>query len=281
MDIIDLHIHSTFSDGTLTPTEIVKLAEKKQIKVIAVTDHDTIEGLDEFQECNSDYVEKVNGIEISVQMGNFNFHMLGLFLNYNDEEFKDKIDYLKRARKERNIKIIKKLNSLGYRIEYEELEKIAKGEIGRPHISQVLLEKKYFNDKRDIFDKLLKKGAPAYFDKFRYTPEIAIDLIRNKAKGVSILAHPGLLPFRRKDKIKIIKTLKNLGLDGIEVYYSEHTEDETIFLKKLAKDLNLVVSGGTDFHGDNKKGIDLGSGRDNKLKIAYSVYENLKKYWKG
>ena len=253
MNIIDLHTHSTFSDGTLTPSEIVKLAEEKLIKVIAITDHDTIEGLDEFQKYNSNYVEKVNGIEISVQMKDFNFHMVGLFLDYNNEEFKEKIDYLKKARIERNMKIINKLHTLGYKIEYEELKKIAKGEIGRPHISQILLEKKYFNDKKDIFDKLLKKGAPAYFDKFRYTPKIAIELIKDKAKGVSILAHPGLLPFKRKDKIKIIKTLKELGLDGIEVYYSEHTADETDFLKKLAEDLNLVISGGSDFHGENKK----------------------------
>ncbi len=278
MNIIDLHIHSTYSDGTLTPTEIIKLAEENGIKVIALTDHDTIDGLGEFNDCSSDFVEKVNGIEISVQMNDFNFHMVGLFLDYQNEEFKAKIDYLKQARIDRNKKIIDKLNELGFKITLEEVEKIAKGEMGRPHISQVLLEKGYFNNKNEIFDKLLKKGAPAYFDKFRYTPNVAIDLIKNKAKGISILAHPGLLPFKRKDKRKIIEELKNLGLDGIEVFYSEHTPDEVNFLNRIADEFNLVISGGTDFHGANKKGIALGTGRERNLKINYEIYEQLKEY---
>ena len=220
MELIDLHIHSTYSDGTLTPTEIIREAEKNRIKAISITDHDTVDGLDEFNCCKSNYVEKVNGIEISVQMKNFNFHMVGLFLDYKNEEFRTKVDYLKTARDTRNIKILNKLNELGYSITYEELENIANGEIGRPHIAEILLKKKYFKDKREIFEKLLKKGAPAYFDKFRYNPVEAINLIKNKAKGISILAHPGLLPFSKKDKFKIIKELKDAGLDGLEVYYS-------------------------------------------------------------
>ena len=278
MNLVDLHIHSTFSDGTFTPTEIIKLAEENSIKSIALTDHDTVDGLDEFNSYPSDFVEKVNGIEISVQMNDFNFHMVGLFLDYQNEEFKAKIDYLKEARINRNKKIIDKLNELGFKITLEEVEKIAKGEMGRPHISKVLLSKGYFNDKNEIFDKLLKKGAPAYFDKFRYSPEVAIDLIKNKAKGISVLAHPGLLPFKRKDKRKIIRELKDLGLDGIEVFYSEHTPDEVNFLKRVAEEFDLVISGGTDFHGANKKGIALGTGREKNLKIGYNIYEQLKKY---
>ena len=280
MDIIDLHIHSTYSDGTLTPYEIVKLSEKKRIKAIALTDHDTIDGLYEFNNSNSDYVEKVNGIEISVQMNDFNFHMVGLFLDLNNDEFIYKINYLKEARTERNRKIIKKLNELGFKISYEEIKEVAGGEIGRPHISKVLLDKGYFNDKREIFDKLLKKGAPAYFDKFRYSPKVAIDLIKNKAKGISILAHPGLLPFKRSRKREIIKYLKGLGLDGIEVFYSEHTVEETNFMKNLSDEFNLLASGGTDFHGANKKGIELGTGRDKNLAIDYSVFEKLQNYHK-
>jgi predicted metal-dependent phosphoesterase TrpH len=279
MEIIDLHIHSTFSDGTLTPTEIVKLAEKRKIKVVALTDHDTINGLDEFEKAESNYVEKVNGIEISVQMKDFNFHMVGLFVDYKNEQFQMKINYLKKARSDRNIKIVKKLNELGYSITIEELEEIAEGEIGRPHISQILLQKGYFRDKQEVFNKLLKKGAPAYFNKFRYSPEESIDIIKNMGKGISILAHPGLLPFKRSEKAQIIQYLKSLGLDGIEVFYSEHSLDETDFLKKLAAKNNLLVSGGTDFHGENKIGIDLGTGRGN-LKIDYSIYEKLKEYWK-
>jgi predicted metal-dependent phosphoesterase TrpH len=277
MDIIDLHIHSTYSDGTLTPTEIVRKAEQEKIKVIAITDHDTIEGLEEFNMCGSNYVEKVNGVEISVQMRDFNFHMVGLFIDYSDEEFREKINLLKNARIDRNRKIIKKLNELGYSITYEELEEIAKGEIGRPHFSQILLKKNYFRDKREVFEKLLKKGAPAYFDKFRFNPEEAIKLIKNQGKGISILAHPGLLPFPKKEKLAIITELKKAGLDGLEIYYSEHTPEEIAFLKKIAKDLKLAVSGGTDFHGDNKPGISLGIGRGN-LRVEYKIFEELKNF---
>ena len=280
MGIIDLHIHSTFSDGTLTPKEIVKKAEQSGISVIALTDHDTFNGLDDFLSVKSDKIEKVKGIEISVQMRDFNFHLVGLFIDYMNEEFAEKINYLKKARIDRNRKIVSKLNELGFGISYEELEKIAGEEIGRPHFSELLIRKGYFKDKREVFDKLLKKGAPAYFDKFRYDPLEAINLVKKKAKGISILAHPGLLPFKRKEKYKIIKELKEAGLDGLEVYYSEHTAEEVQFLEQVAKELNLVVSGGTDFHGDNKQGISLGVGRGN-LKIDYNVYEKLKKLWEA
>ena len=273
-----MHVHSTYSDGTFTPTEIVKLAENKKVKALAITDHDTIEGLYEFDKVETNFVEKVYGTEISVQMKDFNFHMVGLFLDWKNSEFQEKINFLKKARFERNLKIIKKLNDLGYEISLEELKNIAKGEIGRPHISQVLLNKGYFKDKQDVFNKLLKKGAPAYFDKFRYSPEEAVHIIKNLGKGLAILAHPGLLPFKRSEKAQLIKYLKEVGIDGIEVFYSEHSIDETNFLKKIAEKNQLLISGGTDFHGKNKIGIDLGTGRGN-LRIDYIIYENLKNYW--
>ncbi len=278
MNFIDLHIHSTYSDGTFSPAEIVKIAEEKQIKVVAITDHDTINGLEEFEKVKSNYVEKVPGVEISVQMKDFNFHMVGLFINWHNKEFQEKINYLKKARANRNVKILSKLNELGYKVTMEELEKIADGEIGRPHISQLLLQKGYFKDKQEVFNKLLKKGAPAYFDKFRFSPEEAVNIIKNLGNGLAILAHPGLLPFKRAEKIQIIEYLKEIGIDGIEVYYSEHSKDETEFLKQLAIKNNLLISGGTDFHGKNKIGIELGYGRGN-LKIDYSIYERLKEYW--
>ncbi len=278
MNIIDLHIHSTYSDGTLTPTEIVRLAEERKVKVIAITDHDTINGLEEFEKVDTNYVEKVNGVEISVQMKDFNFHMVGLFIDYKNEQFRQKIDYLKKARSNRNVKIIQKLNDLGYEITLEELEVIAKGEIGRPHISQILLEKGYFKDKQEVFNKLLKKGAPAYFDKFRYSPEEAVNIIKNIGNGIAILAHPGLLPFKRSEKAQIISYLKEIGIDGLEVYYSEHSPDETKFLKELATKNELLISGGTDFHGKNKLGINLGTGRGN-LNIDYAIFEQLKEFW--
>jgi len=281
LSIIDLHVHSTFSDGTCTPSEIIRLAEASGIGAVAITDHDTIDGIDEFESYKSELVKKIKGIEISVQMGELNFHMVGLFLDHKNHYFTDKIDYLKKARIERNHKIVKKLNELQFDITIEELEEIAKGEIGRPHISEILLKKGYFTDRNDVFNKLLKKGAPAYFDKFRYSPKEAISLIKEHAKGLSVLAHPGLINLKRSQKRELISQLKDWGLDAIEVYYSEHTSDEIRFLEDIAKRFKLLKSGGSDFHGENKKGIFLGTGRNNNLNIDFSFYQNLKNFWEG
>ncbi len=276
MGFIDLHTHSTYSDGTLTPSEIVKLAENLKLKAVALTDHDTVSGLKEFLQSETEKVEKIPGVEISVQMRDFNFHMVGLFIDINRGIIQEKLDILQKERANRNYKIIAKLNEHGYKITIDELMEIAGEQLGRPHIAQVLYKKGYFSSPKEAFEKCLKKGAIAYFDKFRYSPEEAIKMI-HESNGIAIFAHPGLLNIKKNEKIELINYLKDRGLDGIEVFYSDHTEDDEKFFLEIANRENLLISGGSDFHGDNKKDIKLGSGRDN-LKIEYKFLEKMKKY---
>ncbi len=277
MGLIDLHTHSTYSDGTYSPIELIKEAENIGLSAIALTDHDTVSGLKEFKSYPSEKVKKVPGVEISVQMKDFNFHMVGLFIDETKGDIYEKLNTLQKARANRNNKIIELLNQHGYKISINELKEIAGEQLGRPHIAKLLYKKGYFNSPEEAFKKCLKKGGIAYVEKFRYPPDIAIKMIKN-AGGISIIAHPGLIKINNNEKIKLIEYLKNLGLDGIEVFYSDHTKDDTEFFYNLAKKLNLLISGGSDFHGENKKGIKLGYGRDN-LSIEYKYYEELEKYF--
>ncbi len=276
MGTIDLHTHSTFSDGTLTPEEVIKLADEIKLAAVALTDHDTVSGLDDFMNVSSCNVEKVPGVEISVQMKGYNFHMLGLFIDKSNGIIEEKLEILQKERANRNYKIIKKLNELGFKISIDELMEIAGEQLGRPHIATLLSKKGYCSSPKEAFEKYLKKGAPAYFDKFRYSPEEAINMIHD-SKGIAIIAHPGLINISNEEKIELIKYLKSIGLDGIEVFYSDHTKEDEEFLYEIAIKENLLISGGSDFHGENKKGIELGSGRGN-LKVDYKYLEKMKQY---
>ncbi len=276
MEIIDLHTHSTYSDGTLTPEEIVNHADNIGLKAVALTDHDTVSGLDDFMKANPKKVEKVPGVEISVQMEGYNFHMVGLFIDKSNGIIEEKLEILQKERANRNFKIIKKLNELGFKISIDELKEIAGEQLGRPHIAFMLYKKGYCSSPEEAFEKFLRKGAPAYFDKFRYSPKEAIDMIHS-SKGIAILAHPGLIKIDNNEKIELVKFLKTLGLDGIEVFYSDHTEEDEKFFMEIAKKEGLLISGGSDFHGENKKGIALGYGRNN-LKIDYLYLKRMKEY---
>ncbi len=275
MKIIDLHTHSTYSDGTLTPTQLVKKAENIGLYAIALTDHDTVSGLYEFEKVSTKII-KVPGVEISVQMKDFNFHMVGLFIDVKKGEIEEKLKILQKARAERNKKIIEKLKSHGFKIDLDELKEIAGEQLGRPHIAFMLTKKGYFSTPEEAFEKCLKKGAFAYVEKFRFSPDTAIKMIKN-SKGLAILAHPGLINISTDKKIALVDYLKNLGLDGIEVFYSDHTkEDEELFMK-IAKERKLLISGGSDYHGENKKGIELGFGRGN-LSIDFKYLEEMLKF---
>ncbi len=276
MGIIDLHTHSTFSDGTLTPEEIIKLADKIQLSAVALTDHDTVSGLDDFMNFYACNVEKIPGVEISVQMQGYNFHMVGLFIDKSNGIIEEKLQILQNERANRNYKIIEKLNQLGFKISIDELMEIAGEQLGRPHIATLLFKKGYCSSPKEAFEKFLKKGAPAYFDKFRYSPEEAIKMIHS-SNGIAIIAHPGLINISNTEKVELIKYLKNMGLDGIEVFYSDHTKEDEKFFYEIALRENLLISGGSDFHGENKKGIELGTGRGN-LNIDYKYLEKMKQY---
>lgn len=277
---IDLHIHTTESDGTLTPSQVVRYAKEKGLKAIAITDHDTIHGNEEaIKEGVNEGVEVIPGVEISVDYSPGTMHMLGYFITTEDPILNEKLALLQDSRADRNPRIIEKLNKLGLSLTYDEVVQVSGGgQVGRPHMAQVLMKKGYTKSIKEAFDKYLGKGAPAYLDKFRLSAVEAITMITD-AGGIPVLAHPFTLYCKSSDELDaLVEKLVNQGLQGLEVYYSEHDERKTSSYKLLAKRYNLAITGGSDFHGKNMKGIDLGTGRG-KLKIPYTALENLKTIW--
>lgn len=278
MGFVDLHIHTTASDGTKSPSEIVRYAKEKGLQAIAITDHDTIEGIDEgLFEAKKVGIELIPGVEISVEYPLGSMHILGFFIDNHNPVLNEKLNYLQKVRSERNPKIVEKLNSLGIDITYEEVLKASGGgQVGRPHFAQVLFEKGYVKTYQEAFERFLKKGAPAYIDKARFTPKEAINFIK-EAKGIPVLAHPNTLNI--KDIIKLEEIIFKLieeGIKGIEVYYPEHSSIEMVQYKEIAKKYSLIITGGTDYHGFEKDNLEIGTGKGD-MKLLYSMVEDLKR----
>jgi predicted metal-dependent phosphoesterase TrpH len=277
MGYVDLHMHTTASDGVMSPSEIVRYAKAKGLQAIAITDHDTIEGLEEgLLEGERIDFEVIPGIEISAEHSPGSMHLLGFFLDIHHPLLNERLGYLQKARAERNPKIVERLNRLGIELTYEDvLRASGGGQVGRPHFAQVLLEKNYVRSYQEAFERFLKKGAPAYVEKFRFTAKEAIHFI-NEAKGVSVLAHPNTLNMNGYSELeKLILRLIQEGLKGIEVYYPEHSTLEVAQYKTLAERYGLLMTGGTDYHGIEKNGLDIGVGRGD-MRISYSIVEGLK-----
>jgi predicted metal-dependent phosphoesterase TrpH len=203
-------------------------------------------------------------------------HILGFFLDIHHPLLNERLRYLQKARAERNPKIAEKLNGLGIDITFEEVLKASGGgQVGRPHFANVLLEKKYVRSFQEAFDRYLKKGAPAYVDKFRFTPGEALRFIE-EARGVAVLAHPNTLGVNGYSELeKLILRLVEEGLKGIEVYYPEHSSSEVAQYRTLAERCGLLLTGGTDYHGMEKNGLEIGMGKG-EMKLPYSIVENLK-----
>jgi predicted metal-dependent phosphoesterase TrpH len=277
MGYVDLHIHTTASDGVMRPSEVVRYAKTKGLQAIAITDHDTIEGLEEgVSEGERIGLEVIPGIEISAAHSPGSMHILGFFVDIRHPFLNERLGYLQKARAERNPKIVEKLNQLGIEVTYEEVLKASGGgQVGRPHFAHVLLEKKYVRSFQEAFDHFLKKGAPAYVDKFRFTAKEALYFI-NEAKGVAVLAHPNTLSLNGYSELEqLLLKLVEEGLKGIEVYYPEHSTLEVARYKALAERYGLLMTGGTDYHGIEGSELDIGVGRG-EMKLPYSIVEGLK-----
>jgi predicted metal-dependent phosphoesterase TrpH len=278
---IDLHIHSTASDGTLSPHEIVKLAIKLKLGAISITDHDTVDGSKEVLNSGvPDFLKFVTGIEISASPPSFyscpgSFHILGYALNIDDPILNSTLEVLQHSRKNRNPGIIERLKRLGFDISLTEIVKEAGNcQLGRPHIAQVMVMKGFAQSIDEAFDNYLGKGRPAYIDKYRIECHRAIEVILN-AGGIPVLAHPFLLnPQSTRQLENLIVVLKEMGLKGIEVYYPEHSLSQTELYIALAKKFDLLMTGGTDFHGAIKPDIQLGFGRGDFF-VPYHIYETL------
>ncbi len=279
MEYVDLHVHTTASDGTLTPTEVVALAKKIGLKAIAITDHDTTKGLKEACEAGEKVdLEVICGCELSVEYPHGQMHIVGLWIPKEPNILNKELKFLRDKRHDRNKKIIEKLKDAGIDLTYEEVLKMAKkgASVGRPHIARALVQKKVAKDINEAFDKYIGPSGIAYVPKTKFSPSKAISILK-KEGATTILAHPFSLNLDADELREELLRLKEYGLDGMEVYYSEHTPKQIKLYLDLCKELNLLVSGGSDFHGTVKKDIQLGWGKGN-LKIPYSLVSEMKKY---
>ncbi|MGB3212593.1 MAG: PHP domain-containing protein [Desulforhopalus sp.] len=260
---IDLHTHSTSSDGTMSPADLVTYAYKKGLTAIAVTDHDTIAGVDEALATGDNLgIEVVPGIELSVKYFDYNVHLLGYLFDYQDKKLHDALGQLQTGRVERNRKIIAKLNGLGLAIQFKELREIGgAGQNGRPHIAKLMIEKGFVRTMDEAFLKYLGQGRPAYASRYIYRAKEAIALIKD-AGGIAVLAHPLQLDKSVGNFPHILHQLCDMGLDGIEVYYPTHSRQFRKQLISLAEEYSLLMTGGSDYHGDIRPGTTLAGGKN-------------------
>jgi len=281
MDRVDLHTHSTHSDGSLLPGQLLALAKEKGLRAIALTDHDTVAGVEEAVTAGKELgVEVVPGVEISAQFGPGTMHILGYYLQTTQPELIGALKKLQQARAARNPKIIERLQTLGLKITAAEVLELSGGQVGRPHIAQALVQRGYVSSMDEAFSRYLKKGAVAYVEKFRFSPQHAIGLIR-KAGGLASLAHPFTLGIDEPAELRpVVMELQAMGLEGMEVFYPEHTEQMTALYDDVAQRLGLLRTGGSDFHGDLKTGSDLGGGKQ-AHNLDYALLQALKERLKG
>jgi predicted metal-dependent phosphoesterase TrpH len=278
---IDLHIHSTASDGTLSPREILNMAQRLNLGAISITDHDTIDGTKQALAIGiPPSLKFLTGVEISVNPPpSFScpgsFHILGYGINIDDAQLNHTLVRLQEARKNRNPRIIELLNHMGFELTLNEIrEDSGECQLGRPHIAKQMVKKGFVQSVNEAFDNYLATGQPAYVDKYRVDCKRAIEVILN-AGGLPVLAHPVLLNLKDDDvHEKLIVCLKEMGLKGIEAYYPEQPPDLTARYIKIADRHGLLITGGTDFHGSIKPEIKMGSGRGNFF-VPYELYEKL------
>lgn len=286
MKLVDLHVHSNASDGTLTPSQVVNLAVKKELLAIALTDHDTICGVFEALAAAKGLpLEVIPGIEIScIYRGNAEnhtyvpekeIHILGLYVNPNDRNFCFEINALKEIRDKRNEEMIRRFQEAGISIT---LEEVMSGNpdavVTRAHFARVLLEKGYVSTMDQAFHKYLEYGGPYCPPKAAITPERAMKVLTD-CRAFPVLAHPYQYRLGDKKTEELIESLVPLGLQGLEVYHSSNNQYESGKLKKLANKYGLLPTGGSDFHGSNKPDIELGSGRGG-LRVSSLLLDDIK-----
>ncbi|HEX5543920.1 MAG TPA: PHP domain-containing protein [Nitrospira sp.] len=276
MSRLDLHLHTTHSDGSCTPTEVIRLAHQAGVTALAITDHDITTGVAEAvaagQECG---IEVIPGVEISALADNSELHILGYFFDRQDSDLLGHLKTLRSARHRRNPLIIERLQTLGIDITYDEVRALAGTDsIGRPHIARVLMDKQVVPSAKEAFDRFLAEGKPAYVPRELPSPAEAIRWIK-AARGLAVLAHPTWVKAGEQSLLDLVRRLKADGLDGVEVYYSTHTARQTREYLSLAQQLGLLVTGGSDFHGLTKPDIEVGIGKGT-LHIPVSLLSKMK-----
>ena len=272
---IDLHLHTTASDGTFSPTELVHHAKELGLRAIAITDHDTTAGYVEAAMAGEKLgIEVVPGIEVSTQFAG-SVHILGYGIDPQCPQLNSALRCVVEERDIRNRKIAELMAADGLPVSYEDMQSRFGKVIGRPHFGRILTELGITDSINDAFDRYVGKGQRYYLPRTFISIEQTIELIVN-AGGVAVLAHP--LQYKRDDEQlrKLIEHCMESGLKGMECFYSGYTEEQKAYLISLAEEYNLFVTGGSDFHGANKPHIKLGSGIDDELNIPYELLEKLK-----
>ena len=242
----DLHLHTTASDGRLEPKDIVSLAVKVGLDVIAITDHDIIDGVTPALAAAEAFpsLMVIPGVEINTDVPRGEVHVLGYFIDYTDRKLAAALQGLRDSRRERGQRMIAKLSKLGMNIEWQRVLELAQGgSIGRPHVAQALFEKGYVSTEKEAFDKYIGHDGPAYVERYKLLPVEAVKLITD-AQGLPVLAHPADIG----DLNELVPKLKAVGLIGIEVYYRDYSSDVIAGLLKIAKHHDLIPTGGTDYH---------------------------------
>lgn len=276
-EVIDLHTHTTASDGSYSPIELIRLARQAGLEAIAITDHDTVAGLAEGQKAAGDVgIEFVNGVELGCESQVGTLHLLGYFIDGGNRALGDLLKRMVVSRRERNPKIVAKLNELGYRMTMEQVRAQASSSIvSRLHIAMAMVENNYVRSLDEAFGRFLGNDGPAYVKRDEPSPTEAINII-HAAGGLAIVAHPVHLRAASEEELNDrLKQLAEVGLDGVEVWYPEHSAELTDQLWRFCQRSGLAAVGGSDFHGAGKEYIKLGIGRGG-LNIPLEILDRLK-----
>lgn len=263
----DLHSHTIHSDGVLTPGELIELAKEKKLRAIGVTDHDTISGVPEaIKMGNKLKIEVVPGIELSSEDRGKDVHILGYYIDISSKRLLDWLTTFRDARVMRAKKIVAKLKTYDIDLPVEEVLSLAgSGAVGRPHIAELMVKRGFVKDINEAFDRFIGTNGPAYVPKYKISPGKAIELIKSSG-GVPVIAHPGTI-----GDPDYVVYLAKLGIQGIEVWHPEHPQELIEIFNKMADDLGLLKTGGSDFHGGKRGKADLGT-----IRVPYTLVEKLK-----
>jgi predicted metal-dependent phosphoesterase TrpH len=256
---VDLHTHSTASDGLYAPAELVRLASLAHLQIIGLADHDSVEGLPEAIEAGKPLgLEVIPAVEINTDLPNKQgeAHVLGYFVEYGQREFQDTLQVLRDARMVRGERMVEQLRRIGLNITWERVHQLAKGAVGRPHVAQALIEAGYATDIDDAFAKWIAPGRPGYVPRYKLAPNDAVRLIRS-AYGVPVLAHPARIAQAASGEAEIVEMVA-AGLQGLECYYGDYDDQTVQRLQQLADGLGLIPTGGSDYHGPNMHPTPLG-----------------------
>ena len=274
MKRIDLHVHTTASDSTASPAEAVRLAKEAGLSAIAITDHDTVSGYAEAAEAGKKYgVEVVPGIEISTKYGRA-VHILGYYIDPDSDKLAPVLEWVVHDRDERNRKMAELMAADGLPVSYEEMHRRFGAVIGRPHFAEVLVELGLAKDIRDAFDRYVEKGQKYYLPRNFLSIERSVEIIR-EAGGIPVLAHPFQYKLDDAGLRELIEHCMESGLKGIECRYSGYSTEQSKYLGRMAEEYGLIKTGGSDFHGENKKHISIGTGTG-ALEVPYQYLEKLR-----